>query len=388
MFLSFKYKLYPNKSQADSIEKTFGYCRFVYNNCITERVNHYNKTGKLLPLRELINLIPIWKKTTAPWLAEAPSQALQQSVRDLDKSYRTYFKKIREHKKAKPPRYKRKKNSRQTYRVPAQNNCVRIIDCNHIKLPKLGSVRCKVSREPLGKIYSATIIRNSSGNYFVRLLCGDIEEPVAPDSTSITGIDLGLKDMMIRSDGVIVKNEKSFYALEKKLAAESKKLSMKKKGSNNFEKQRKRVAKIHQKIVDKRRDAIHKATTSAIRESQAIAVESLDVKEMATRHNLGKAVHDAALGTILIQLEYKARLYGRGFVKVSKWFPSSKTCHVCGYKYDGLTLDMRHWRCPFCGTNLNRDINAAINIANEGMRLLKETGTVGRTGTGSCQTPD
>lgn len=342
-----------------------------------------------MPLKELINLIPIWKRTTAPWLTQAPSQALQQSVRDLDKSYRAYFKKIQKHKKATPPRYKRKKSSRQSYRVPAQNNSVRIINSSHIKLPKLGSVRCKVSREPRGRIYSATIMRNPSYEYYVILLCGDINEPAIPDDIDeVMGVDLGLKDIMIRSDGVVVKSEKALYALESRLALESRRLSRKKKGSNNYEKQRRRVAKIHQKIVNKRLDSMHKATYSVIRDSQAIAVENLAVNEMSKYHNLGKSVHDASLGEILHQLEYKSQLYGKAFCKINRWYPSSKTCHICGYKYNDLTLDMRYWCCPSCGTNLNRDINAAINIANEGMRILIENGTVGRTGTGECHMPD
>lgn len=272
--------------------------------------------------------------------------------------------------------------------VTAQNNCVRIVDEHHIKLPKLGKVRCSISRQYEGNIVSATILRSPTFQYYVTLICNNVpEEPVANDVDSVTGIDVGIKETMVCSNGTRYANEKIYYKYEKKLEIEAKKLSRKKRGSKNYEKQRKRLAKVHEKIANIRRDSIHKMTTAVVRDSQAIAVESLDVTGMASKHNFGKAVNDVAIGMALRLIEYKCKLNGRKFVKVDKWFPSSKLCSVCGHKYNGLTLNMRHWRCPECGSKLDRDFNAACNLSAEGYRLLTQQGAVGHTDSCSSKTP-
>lgn len=389
MYLSYKYRLYPNKQQAAQIEQTFGCCRYVYNQCIDARNKYYSETGKLLPTNELIKLIPTWKNSTAPWLSSAPSQALQQTVRDLDKSYRTFFKKIKKGTKAKPPRYKKKKCSHQSYRVTAQNNCVRIVDSKHVRLPKLGNVRCSVSRMYRGRIVTATVLRNASHQYFIVLLCDGIDEAIASTKIdNVTGIDVGIKNTVVCSNGATYINIKTYYKYLEKLEVEAKKLSRKVYGSKNYHKQKKKLTKVYNKIANIRHDYIHKITTAVVRDSQAIAVENLDVSSMARTNHLGAAVHDAAIGMTIRFVEYKCKLYGRQFVKVSRWFPSSKLCSKCGYKYDDLTLDVRHWRCPSCGSEHDRDFNAACNISKEGLRLLTQNGAVGHTEASSNKTPD
>ena len=200
-------------------------------------------------------------------------------------------------------------------------------------------------------------------------------------SVEVMGVDAGIHDLMIRSDGVKVANLKNLAKAEEKLAREQRRLSRKKKGSANYAKQRRKVALVHEKVANRRKDAIHKATTSAVCESQAIAVEDLNVAGMMHNRHLAKAVADASMGEMLRQLKYKCAWYGREFVKVDRFYPSSKTCSHCGHVYKELTLSQRSWTCPEGGTKVDRDLNAAINIAREGKRILN--GTVGLTGTGA-----
>ena len=211
-----------------------------------------------------------------------------------------------------------------------------------------------------------------SGKYYVVICCTDVSEPEMPaGENEILGIDAGLHDLMVRSDGVKVPNKRHLKATEKKLRREQRKLARCKKGSANWQKQKRKVARVYEKVSNQRRDDIHKATIQAVRDSQAIAVEDLNVKGMAKNHRLAKSVSDASMSEMLRQLQYKCDWYGRDFVKVDRWFPSSKTCGNCGCVFDDLTLSMRDWTCPECGAHLDRDLNAARNIATEGKRLLE-----------------
>ena len=187
------------------------------------------------------------------------------------------------------------------------------------------------------------------------------------------GIDAGVKDLMIRSDGAKVPNHRFLKKAERKLKREQRKLSRRKKGSANWKKQKRKVALVHERVANQRKDALHKATTQAVRDSQAIAVEDLNVNGMVKNHHLAKAVSDASMSEMIRQLQYKCDWYGRDFVKIDRWFPSSKTCSECGCVFDDLTLNMREWTCPECGAHHDRDINAAKNIATEGKRLLESS---------------
>ena len=368
---AYVFRLYPNKGQVEQIERTFGACRWVYNLCLETKKAAWECEKKNLSQFDLCKQLTIWKKTVAPWLYEVSNPALQQSIRDLDKAYQNFFRRVRNGEKPGYPKFKSKRDGNQSYRVPAAGGAVAIKDGKHVKLPKLGLVKCRVSQKVEGRILNATVRRVPSGKYFVSICCTDVPEPEMPvGENEMLGIDVGVKDLMIRSDGIKVPNSKYLYRSEKKLAREQRRLARKKKGSKNREKQRMKVARVYEKVANQRKDTIHKATTQAVRESQAIAVEDLNVKGMTSNHHLARAVGDASMSEIHRQLQYKCDWYGRTFVKVDRWFPSSKTCSECGCVFDDLTLSMREWTCPGCGAHHDRDLNAAKNIAREGMKLL------------------
>ena len=370
---SFEYRIYPSESQQELLQKTFGCCRWVYNKVLSMRQEEYAAGGKTKGINSYITLIPQWKRSEAPWLSEVDSMALQQSLRDLDKAYKNFF---RSPGKVGFPRFKSKHASRKSYRT----NVVAVVDEKHIKLPKLGLVKARVSRPTEGRILSATVKQVASGKYYVTACCADVPASQMPQGpVEVMGIDAGVNDLMVRSDGVKVANPKSLAKAERKLAREQRRLSRKQKGSSNRAKQRRKLALVHEKVANRRKDFIHKATTQAVRESQAIAVEDLNVKGMQGNRRLAKAVTDASMGEALRQLEYKCAWYGRGFVKVDRFYPSSKTCGNCGAVYGELALAMREWDCPVCGVHHDRDLNAACNIAREGKRIL--AGTAGHAGT-------
>ena len=372
---TFEYRIYPNASQQELLQKTFGCCRWVYNKVLSMRQEEYAAGGKTRAINSYITLIPQWKRSEAPWLSEVDSMALQQSLRDLDKAYKNFF---RSPGTVGFPRFKSKHASRKSYRT----NNTTIVDGKHIKLPKLGLVKARISRPIEGRILSATVKQVASGKYYVTVCCTGVPAPQMPQGpVKVMGIDAGIHDLMVRSDGVKVANPKSLAKTERKLAREQRRLSRKQKGSANRAKQRRKLALVHEKVANRRKDVIHKATTSAVCESQAIAVEDLNVRGMQGNRRLAKAVSDASMGEVLRQLEYKCAWYGRGFVKVDRFYPSSKTCGCCGAVYDGLTLAMRGWSCPECGCIHDRDLNAARNIAREGKRVLE--GTAGHAGTGA-----
>ena len=372
---TFVYRIYPNASQRELLQKTFGCCRWVYNKVLSMRQEEYAAGGRTRGINSYITLIPRWKRSEAPWLSEVDSMALQQSLRDLDRAYKNFF---RSPGKVGFPRFKSKHAGRKSYRT----NSVTIVDGRHIKLPKLGLVKARISRPVEGRVLSATVKQVASGKCYVAVCCTDVPTPQVPQGpVKVMGIDVGIHDLMVRSDGVRVANPKGLARAERKLAREQRRLSRKQKGSANRARQRRKVALVHERVANRRKDAIHKATTSAVRESQAIAVEDLDVRGMRGNRRLAKAASDASMGEVLRQLEYKCTWYGRGFVRVDRFYPSSKTCGRCGAVYDGLTLAMREWSCPECGCVHDRDLNAARNIAREGRRILE--GTAGHAGTGA-----
>jgi len=367
---AYKCRLYPNKEQTELIEKTFGACRWVWNLSLETKKAAYEVNQKNLTGYDLDKMLPRWK-AVCPWLKDVDSQALKQSIRDLDAAYKNFFRRVKKGEMPGFPKFKSKKASTQSYRTPAAGGKVKVIDDRHVKIPKLGVVKCRITQPIEGRILSATVKRVPSGKYYVVLCCTDVPEPDMPiEDDQILGIDAGVKDLMTRSDGVKVPNHRYAYKAERKLRREQRKLSRRKKGSANWHKQKRKVAKLHEKVANQRSDAIHKATTDAVRHSRAIVVEDLNVKGMVKNHHLAKAVSDASMSEIIRQLEYKCGWYGRDFTKVDRWFPSSKTCGCCGEVFDDLTLDMREWTCPSCGAHHDRDLNAARNIAREGEILL------------------
>lgn len=384
MNCAYVFRIYPNAAQRELIERTFGCCRWVYNRCLETRRDSYERTGKSPTRWQLDRMLPSWKAGN-PWLAEADSHALQQSVADLCRAYDNFFRRCRAGGKPGYPRFKSKRDARQSYRT---NSGVAVPDARHVRLPKLGAVRARVSRTVKGRILSATVKRVPSGKYYVCLCCTDCPAPEAPEPRiGMLGIDAGVHDIATCSDGTRLPNPHNLKKAERRLRREQRRLSRKRRGSANHTKQRVRVARAYERVANRRRDLLHKFTTKAVRESQAIAVEDLNVRGMMANHNLAKAVGDASMGEMARQLEYKCAWYGRGFVRVGRFFPSSKTCSACGAVYRGLTLSERSWTCRACGTRHDRDLNAAINIAREGARLLANTeGTVGHTETRADQT--
>lgn len=374
MELSYEYRIYPNAEQRETIARTFGCCRFVYNRALVLRKGAYDAGEQVPSLFDCIKMIPKWKADPeTAWLKEADSMALQQSLRDLGKAYSNFF---RAPGKVGFPRFKSKR-TRQSYRTTKAE----VIDPRHVKLPKLGVVRARVSRTPQGRILSATVKQVPSGKYFVSLCCTGVSTAApAPDGAAV-GVDVGIESLMTLSDGTKVENPKATKRLARKLAREQRRLSRKEKGSNNREKQRVRVARAQEKAANVRKDAIHKATTRLASENQAVCLEDLNVRGMLRNRRLSRAVADASFYEIARQLEYKTAMRGGTVAKVGRFYPSSKACSACGHVLEELPLSTRRWVCPECGAEHDRDVNAARNIVREGVRILKEQGTAGLAGT-------
>lgn len=381
----FKYRIYPNESQRDQIARTLGCCRFVYNRALDVKKTAYSETGKSIATNDLIKMIPAWKRDPeTSWLAQVDSMALQQSIRDLDRAYKNFFRRVREGGKPGFPKFKSRRHARQSYRT----NGGRVLDRNHIALPKLGTVRAKVSRPLQGRFISVTVSLDAAGRYFATFLCIDVPSKDAPATDREVGIDLGVETLATLSDGTKIENPRHLKKYERKLAREQRRLSRRKgarkgeKQSRRYLKQRKRVARIHANIADARTDALHKVTTMLADENQVLCMEDLNAKGMMKNHHLAKAVTDASFGEFARLLEYKCDERGRSLVKIGRFYPSSKTCSACGHRLDALPLSVRSWDCPACGAHHDRDVNAARNILTEGKRILSNTeGTAGHAGT-------
>ena len=375
MELSFEYRIYPNAAQREAIARTFGCCRFAYNRALAIRKDARDAGEKVPSIPQIDKMLPKWKADPATaWLKEADSMALQQSLRDLDRAYKNFY---RAPGKVGFPRFKSKRDRRRSYRT----NVAEVIDSHRIKLPKLGSVKARVSRMPEGRILSATVKQAPSGKYFVSLCCTGVPARTpAPEGTAV-GVDLGVESLMTLSDGTKFENPRAAKRLARKLAREQRRLSRKRKGSANRERQRVRVARVQEKAADVRKDAIHKATTRLAGENQAVCLEDLNVSGMLRSHRLARAVSDAAMAEVARQLEYKCAMRGGRVVKVGRFYPSSKTCSRCGRVLEELPLSVRSWRCPGCGAAHDRDVNAARNILAEGLRILNGKGTAGHAGT-------
>lgn len=383
---SFKYRIYPDREQKRLLAETFGCVRWVYNQANGLRMDAFKARRKLPAKNDLVKTIPAWK-ADRPWLRDADSMALQQAVRDCCRAWESFF---RDPGHVGLPKFKSRKHHRQSYRTNANGNSIRVImpergKRGRVRLPKVGEVRAKVSRPPRGRVLSATVERTASGRYFVSVLCDDVSAeawPVPEGAPSVTGVDAGIKSALVTSAGEAFDSPRALKRLEARLAREQRKLSRRKPGSARRERQRVKVARVHEKIANIRRDALHKATTTIVRESQAVAVEDLNAKGMMANHRIAKAAGDASMGAALRMLEWKCAEHGRPFVRVGRFYPSSKTCSVCGAVYEDLTLAQRAWACPACGARHDRDANAAVNIAREGARLLEGThGTAGHAGT-------
>ena len=366
---AYKYRLYPNKQQMEQIQKTFGCCRFVYNQTLSYRKEMYETKKESMNKFSCNNYCNQVLKKKYEWLKEVDKFALTNAIYNMDSAYQKFFK---EHSGF--PKFKSKRDNKKSYSTNFTNNNIEADFANgRIKLPKLKWTKVKVHREFIGQIKSATISQVLSGKYFVSILV-EAEHIPTKSTGCMIGIDLGIKDLLITSNGEKFDNIRTTKKYEDKLAKEQRKLSHKVKGSKNWNKQRIKVARIHEKIRNTRINNLHKISHKLINENQVIISENLTASNMMKNHNLAKAISDCGWYELTRQLTYKAYWNNRQYIKIGRFVPSSQTCSVCGHiNIETKDLSVRQWICPQCGTKHDRDINAAINILNEGLRILKES---------------
>lgn len=357
-----KFRIYPNKEQENIINQTLGCCRLIYNKGLAMRNDAYQKGNKIGYSQTSAMLTGLKKSDDFAFLKTVDSIALQQSLRDLDRSFVNFFQK-----RARYPQFKSKHNRHQSYRTINQGDNIRIVG-KHIKLPKLGYVKVRQSME-VGKINHVTIERTPTGKYFA-VLNVEFEPQPMNNNGGMVGIDVGIKEFYSDSNGNMVSNPKYLERSMRKLIREQRKLSRKEKGSNNRNKQRVKVALVHEKITNQRNDFLQKQSTMLIRENQTICIEDLKVKNMMRNHKLAQHISSASWSKFFDMLSYKSVWYGNDIVKVPTMYPSSQTCSCCGYKNPMVkNLAIRNWECPECHTKHDRDTNASINILNKGLQM-------------------
>ncbi|HOF43189.1 MAG TPA: IS200/IS605 family element RNA-guided endonuclease TnpB [Bacilli bacterium] len=374
---AYEFRLYPNKKQKEMFAKTFGSARFVYNHFLNLWNKEYEETKKGLSYSKCSAILPKLKSEDATsFLKEVDSIALQSSLRDLANAFSRFFKKQNN-----KPVFKSKLNNIQSYKTKNTNNNL-YIRGNYIKLPKVGFVKLKNSHNFDSKIINVTIKLDSSGHYYASAL---VEEKVNPFplTKSNVGIDIGLDDFVVLSDGTKYQNIIVPEDLRNKLTREQKRLSRMSEGakargvklidSKNYQKQKKKVARIYKKIRNIVSDYTNKLSTELIKNHDLLCIESLNVEHMLKNKYLSKSISEASISNFMRKLEYKARWYGKKLVKVDTYYPSTQTCSSCGHVDGKKALHIRSWKCSKCNASLDRDINASINILNEGLRILSQT---------------
>jgi len=359
---AFKFRLQLTQEQNGRFGQFAGTSRFAYNYALDRKKTTYKQTGKSITSGEIQEEITQMKKSPEyEWLNDVPSQIPQQAVQNLDRAFDGFFKK-----RSGFPKFKKKHSSVQSFRIP-QNIKVK---GGKVFVPKLGYVKMIQSRQIEGTIKGASFRADRRGQWFVSINTECLVEKSAEIFVSdCTGVDLGLKDVIVTNTGHKEPAPKFFRRGERKIKKLNRNLSRKVRGSKNRTKARKALARAHQRIAHQRNDFTHKVTTHLIRNHEALVFESLNVKGMS-KTKLSKSIHDTAFGEIKRQAEYKGIWYDVPFISVDRWFPSSKLCSVCGSKYNDLSLSDREWTCPECGTDHDRDINAAQNLRKEGLSIL------------------
>lgn len=363
MLKAFKYRIYPNAEQEVIFAKHFGSCRFLYNWGLARKIELYQKESKRISCFDLIKEITQLKKQEEyKWLVEVNSQSLQQSLRHLDNAFTRFFRE----KKSFPKFHK--KTGKQSFAVPQS---VKIdFENNQIQIPKCKQINAKLHRKFEGNVKTCVISKNPSGKYFISVLVENNEklpQKAEIKSETAVGIDLGIKDFATLSNGEVIANPRHLKSKEIQLAKHQKRLARKKKGSKRRELQKKRVAKIYEKISNERRDFLHKTSKKIVQEFDTVIIEDLNVKGMVKNHNLAKAISDCSWGTFTNMLEYKCDWYGKNLVKIGRFQPSSKLCS-CGVINKDLKLSDREWTCKVCNATHDRDLLASRNIKNLGLQ--------------------
>ena len=361
MLTATKIRIYPNAVQADKLAKAFGCARWYWNNSLAETQKVYQETGKGLGQYQLNARLP-QLKSEIEWLGETHSQVLQSVSLHLSRAFVNFFER-----RAKYPQFK-SKHRKQSIQYPQG---VKVVDACKVYLPKIGHVKAIVHRELAGSIKTVTVSKDPSGKYFASILCENlVAMPDISLNGKILGIDVGLTDLAVTSDGSKFANPKHVLKAQKNLAKKQQHLSRKAKGSNTKNKARILVAKAHERVANARQDYLHKLSTRLVNENQVIAVEDLHVKGMMKNHNLARAIGDAGWGAFTSMLKYKTARQGKGYIEVNRFFASSKTCSCCMHAQAKMPLEIRMWTCDQCGAKHDRDINAALNIRNEAQRMI------------------
>ena len=362
MLKTVKVRLYPTQEQKKILAKAFGSCRWFWNYSLNLTNETYKATGKGLNRGQLQALLPVLKKQEeTEWLAETYSQCLQVVALNLSQAFINFFEK-----RTQFPRFK-SKHSKQSLSYPQNVK----IEGDYRKFPKVGLIYAVFHREIKGTLKTVTITKNPSGQYYASILFEDgRKKPEQSTEGKAIGIDLGVQDFAITSDGSKFNNPRWLKKHEKNLKIKQQRLSRRNKGSNNQNKARLAVAKVHNKIARCREDFQHKLSRRIVNENQVIVVENLNVKGMVRNPNLSQAISQVGWGMFCTMLKYKAENEGKIYLEVNRFFASSKTCNKCLYQLRDLTLEIRHWKCPSCGTHQDRDINTAKNIRDEGLRIL------------------
>ena len=359
---AYKFRIYPNAEQKELLAKTFGCVRFIYNKMLADKIEHYKNTGKKL------NNTPAQYKKEFEWLKEVDSLALANAQLNLQTAYNNFFRS----KSVGFPKFKSKKSNHRSYTTNCTNGNIKLIH-GCIVLPKLRKVKIKQHRNIQAdyKLKSVTVSQSPSGKYFVSILFEYDSVITKKEPKTFLGLDYSMHELYVDSNGNEPCYAKYYRNAEKRLKREQRKLSKMQKGSKNRDKQRKRVAILHEKIANQRKDFLHKLSTQIANVYDCVCIENLNMKAMSQSLNFGKSVHDNGWGMFTTYLKYKLEDMGKQLVKVDKFFASTQVCNVCGYKNtDTKKLSVREWDCPNCKTHHNRDVNAAINIRNEGMRLV------------------